>query len=221
MSELPSESVATNKRGAWKRPATVVALLALTVGAAAGWLRTPPRPFLTPGTVEVVEVQPRPNVVAAVRDLKQLTTAEQDIERVMDIRSKQSHMFGLLNAEDALLLVAAGTVTAGIDLSELNDSDVEVEWEKRTVRMHLPAPHILATRLDNRRTYVHSRSTDLLAKRSESLEGEARKQAESEIEQAARDAGLLPRASANAARTMEALLHGLGFEHVSVIVTES
>lgn len=199
----------------------VAAALAVGIGGAATVIRSPPRPFLPMASVEVVQVQPRPNVVGSVRDMRVMTTAEQQVERVMDIKSKQSKLFGLVNAEDALLLVASGSVSAGVDLGELQESDVNVDWDKRSVRMKLPPAKVLSSRIDNERTYVHSRKTDVLASRAEALEGEARSKAEAEIVQAARDAGLLTRASKNAARTLEALLRGLGFQRVEVIVTDS
>jgi hypothetical protein len=199
----------------------VVIALGVGIGGAAVVIRSPPRPFLPMASVEVVEVQPRPNVIGAVRDLRVMTTAEQQVDRIMDIKSHQSKLFGLVNADDALLLVASGSVSAGIDLGELQESDVHVDWDKRSVRMKLPPAKVLSSRLDNERTYVHSRKTDLLASRSESLEGEARTKAEAEIVQAARDAGILPRASKNAAQTLEALLRGLGFRQVEVLTTDS
>ncbi len=199
----------------------VAAALAIGIGGAAAVIRSPPRPFLPMASVEVVQVQPRPNVVGSVRDMRVMTTAEQQVERVMDIKSKQSKLFGLVNAEDALLLVASGSVSAGVDLGDLQESDVNVDWDKRSVRMKLPPAKVLSSRIDNERTYVHSRKTDVLASRAEALEGEARSKAEAEIVQAARDAGLLTRASKNAARTLEALLRGLGFRQVEVIVTDS
>lgn len=204
------------------KTAELVALaVALGVGLGALVFRPRERPFLPASSIEVVEVTPRPNVIGAVRELHELVTAEQTVERVLDIRDKQSRVFGLVNSEDALLLVASGYVAAGIDLGELQESDVSVDWEKRSVRMKLPPARVLSSRLDNERTYVHSRKTDVLAARAESLEGQARLRAQQEIVQAAKDAGLVQRAGKSAVRTLEAMLRGLGFARVEVIASES
>lgn len=212
----------TTSRAALRVRNAAALVLAIALGAGGAVLfRTPSKPLLPPPSVEVVEVQPRPNVIGAVRELHELATAEQTVERVMDIRDKQSRAFGLVESEDALLLVASGTVTAGVDLAELRESDVVVEWDKRRIRMKLPPAKILSSRLDNERTYVHSRKTDLLATRAETLEGQARTKAEAEIVQAARDAGIVNRASKSAVRTLEAMLRGLGFTDVQVTATES
>jgi hypothetical protein len=84
------------------------------------------------------------------------------------------------------------------------------------VRIRLPAPEILSHRLDNQRTYVHTRKTDLLARRNESLETDARRRAEESVVEAAKQAGILKRARTNAARTVESLVRSLGHAEVEV-----
>jgi len=43
----------------------------------------------------------------AVRDLARLESVAYHVERVIDVRDKQSLLFGLLKTEDAILLVAS------------------------------------------------------------------------------------------------------------------
>ena len=43
---------------------------------------------------EQIITKPTPSVVLAVRDLQRLESAELHMERVMDIRNKESHLFG-------------------------------------------------------------------------------------------------------------------------------
>lgn len=192
-----------------------VGMLAAGVGAYE-WAKAPPRPLLPPMSTEVVVVRPAPNVLVAVRDLQRLESAELHFERVIDARNEETHLFGLVHAEDALLLVAAGDVVAGVDLSELREGDVEVDWTHKSAKVTLPPAKVFSSRLDNAKTYVHSRSVDTLAHRKESLESEARATAEKELAKAATDAGILDRANGNAARTVENLVRALGFERVEV-----
>lgn len=161
-------------------------------------------------------VRPTRSVVVAVRDLAQLESAEMHVERVIDLTDRQERIFGLVKVQDAILLVAAADVVAGVDLGELRDEDVEVSEDGRRVRFTLPPPRVLSTRLDNEHTYVHTRQTDALARRREDLETRARQEAERSMEAAALDAGLLGRARTNAARTVEALARSLGFARVIV-----
>jgi hypothetical protein len=116
------------------------------------------------------------------------------------------------------LLVAAADVTAGVDLKKLADEDVVVDPRSRRVRIELPEPEIFSASLDNRRTYVYSRDTDLLAKRSTSLETDARRAAEKQLVDAAIEAGIQRRAADNARIAVERLVRSLGFEDVEITV---
>lgn len=156
------------------------------------------------------------SVVSAVRNLARLESAEFHMERVIDLRDKQSHLFGLVRAEDAVLLVAAANVVAGVDLSRMGDDAVVVNEETHTAIITLPAPQILSAALDNKHTFVHTRTTDLLATRDATLESRARVEAEKELRQAAIDAGILDRARRNAGDTVRTLVKALGFQRVQI-----
>ena len=161
-------------------------------------------------------VRPTADVVVAVRDLARLETTSYHVERVIDLRDKQRRLFGLLESEDAILLIAAGDVSAGVDLTEMRDGDVVIDPERGTATITLPPPRVLSTRLDSDRTFVHTRQTDLLARRSQTLETRARQEAERTLEQAALDGGILERARDNAARTVETLVRSLGYDSVEI-----
>ncbi len=180
-----------------------------------------------PRPMNDLDVRDTPAVVTGLRDLARLETASAHVERVIDIRDRQSRLFGAVEAEDAILLVAAGDVVAGVDLTTLTDGDIVVESGAELVHgeqerlyqnvvVTLPMPIVFSARLDNARTYVHTRDTDALARRNETLETRARQEAESTLQAAALDNGLLTRAQANAETTISALLRSLGFDHVTI-----
>jgi hypothetical protein len=135
---------------------------------------------------------------------------------VVDLKDKQQSMFGLVESEDAILLVASGDVVAGVDLGRLKPEDVVVSPDRRSVTIKLPHAEIFSARLDNDRTFVHTRKTDLLAQRKESLESEARQAAEKTLRAAAEEGGILKRADESVSRTVRALVKSLGFETVKV-----
>jgi hypothetical protein len=157
----------------------------------------------------------------AVRDLARLESAQYHVERVIELRDRQSRFFGLVTAEDAILLVAVGEVTAGVDLSLLREADVAVDRAGGMARLTLPAPQVLSVRLDNGRTWTYSRTTDLLAQRHEDLETRARQEAERTLEQSALEGGILDRAREQAARTIESLVHSLGYAEVTIAWREA
>ena len=157
-----------------------------------------------------------PSVITEIRDLARLESVQYHIERVVDLRDQQSLLFGLIKTQDAILFVAVGDVVAGVDLSEMADGDVVVDKATNSVTVTLPPAQILTTKLDNQRSWVYSRTTDLLAQRHEDLETRARQEEERTLEGAAVAGGILDKARANAEQTVATLVRSLGYTTVTV-----
>jgi hypothetical protein len=202
-------------RGALVALVAALAATALTAAALLVWL---PR---WSASSDTTLSRSTPSVLVAVRDLARLESAQYHVERVIELRDRQSRFFGLVTAEDAILLVAVGEVTAGVDLSLLREADVTVDRAGGMARLTLPAPQVLSVRLDNERTWTYSRTTDLLAQRHEDLETRARQEAERTLEQSALEGGILDRAREQAARTIESLVHSLGYAEVTIAWREA
>jgi hypothetical protein len=160
-------------------------------------------------------------VVVAVRDLARLEGAEFQVERVVSASDKQARLWGLLEVEDALLLVASGNIVAGVDLSYLKDSDFELDEATRSAKVTLPSSTVFSARLDNDRTYIYRRDTDLLAERRESLETRARQEAEKALLEAAKQEGIVRRSNDSVRRTVESLVKSLGYRNVTVTFREA
>lgn len=201
-----------------KRLAMIAALVGMVCGVLVGFLFVRQQTALSVPPMSSVSsvVRPLPNVLVAVRDLARLESVSFHMERVMDLTEKQSRLFGLVEGEDAILLVAVADVTAGVDLAKLSDADIEVDQSARRVVVRLPAAEIFHSALDNQRTYVHTRRTGLLARRQEALETRARSEAERALLDAAREAGILARAEESARQTVERLVRSLGYDVVEV-----
>jgi hypothetical protein len=207
----PTESL--RRRWTWPFAAIfgVAGMLALAFGVVIG---------RAGGSHESITVQSTPSVVAAVRDLARLEGAEFRIDRVISLTDKQDRFFGLVNTKDAILLVASGAVVAGVDLSGLGDADVAVDQEHHKVRLRLPTSEILSARLDEDHTFVYQRDTDLLAARKETLETQARQEAERTLTKAALEGHIVERSDASVRKTVETLLRSLGFTDVEVTLRE-
>src|SRR5262245_36249699 len=80
--------------------------LLVAAGVAFKSCAPPALPALPPVSSTVTVVKANPNVLVAVRDLARLESAQFHMERVIDLSEKQSHLFGLVESEDAILLVA-------------------------------------------------------------------------------------------------------------------
>jgi hypothetical protein len=136
---------------------------------------------------------------------------------VIDLTDKQSRFFGLIDATDALLLVAAGDVTMGVDLGKVGDGDVTTDPATQVATITLPQPEIFSTRLDEKRTYVYTRATSTLAERNEQLETRARQEAVSAIEEAAKNSDSADRAKKQAERELKSLALALGAKDVRFV----
>jgi hypothetical protein len=161
-------------------------------------------------------IRPTGTILMAVRDLARLETNELHMEKVIDLTDKQSRFFGLIDTADAILLVAAGDVTIGIDLAKLGEQDFVLDRETGSARLMLPAPEVLSTRLDEEHTYVYRRTTGLLAERNEHLESKARQEALRALDEAARDAGTMEKARKQAERQVQQLLEKFGITHTTI-----
>jgi hypothetical protein len=167
-----------------------------------------------------VDLRASPAVITAIHEVARLEATEFHVEKVVEISNEQSRLWGLITAKDALLLVAAGDVVAGVDLAKVRDEDIRIDAPSRTIHVRLPAPQIVVSTLDERATHVYARSTDMLAERNEALEGDARRAAEEQMRKAALDAGILDRARRSADRTLRALLRSLGYEEIELDWTD-
>lgn len=194
----------------------LIPLVLVTALGAAAVTATLRFPTIPPPTTRTVTVQATPDVLRAVQDLARLETVAFHMERVVDLRETQTHAWGLVEAQDAILLVAVGEVVAGVDLSALRPEDVRHDAAAGRVDLTLPRATVFSARLDTGRTYVYRRDTDALARRQEHLETLARQEAERSIEAAARSQGILATAERNAARTLTGLLHAMAIREVRI-----
>jgi hypothetical protein len=154
-----------------------------------------------------------PSVVEKIRQLSRLETVDYSIDKIVEGDRQNPYLPDFL-VGDKLLLISHGEVIAGMDLSQLGTSDVSVHGD--TVRVKLPEPQVLVTRIDNSKTRVYSRTTGLLVATDPNLESQVRMAAEQEITKAALADGILDKARQNGRNSITALLYGLGFHAVSV-----
>jgi len=154
-----------------------------------------------------------PSVIDKIRQLSRLETVDYSIDNIVE-GNRQAPGLPSFLAGDRLLLIAHGEVVAGVDLGQLDKGAVEVNGD--TVRVRLPAPQILVTRIDNTRTRVYERTTGLLVPPDPNLESQARQAAEQEVTKAALDDGILDKARQNARVSVTGLLYALGFRSVVV-----
>jgi hypothetical protein len=150
-------------------------------------------------------------VVRQIQQLQRLETVRYTMDKIISGERDNPYLPKFL-VSDRLLLVVHGEVIGGVDLSQLQTSDVAVHG--RNVTVHLPKAQILVTRLDSAKTRVYSRDTGLFSSPDPNLESEVREEAERQLQQAAEQDGILNTAQENAQNAITTILKGLGFEQV-------
>src|ERR1700689_2134852 len=88
----------------------------------------------------------QPTVVRQIRALQRIETVSYTMDKIIS-GERENPILPSFLAGDRLLLVGHGEVIAGLDLSKLQPSDVEVHG--RRVSIHLPPPEIFTTSIDN------------------------------------------------------------------------
>lgn len=205
------------EHGGSRTPLVIALVFTTFIALGAGWVAVTGALQPPPITTQVIVEQSTPTLLIAVRDLARLETAEVQVEKVIDLTDKQSRLFGLVESKDALLLVAVGHASVGVDLGKLKEGDVTMDDTSKVATMRLPPPEVWNPALDEDKTYVYSRETDLLAKRNERLETSARKRAVAAIEEAASTDDMKDKARRNAEKQLGALARSLGAKDVTFI----
>lgn len=201
-----------------RRPAIVAAVVLLLAVTLVGGIwagRTITRGFgLFAGEGEYTETGT--TVVQSIQQLSSLTTVEY-LEATTVEKGTDRGVLDFLRG-DRVALLAVARVGAGIDLSQLDEDDVELDLEARSIRLTLPAPEIVYVAMDNEATQVYDRDTGLLTKGDPQLESQARRAAEDILRQDALDAGILDDARSSAVQGLRNFLRTLGFEDVRIVV---
>lgn len=153
----------------------------------------------------------QPTVVVQIRRLARLESVSYSMDKMVS-GDREGRLLPAFLTGDRVLLEVHGEATAGVDLSQLTPSGVQVAG--RSVHVHLPAAEIFTVSLDNAKTHVYQRQTGLLVPVDPSLEGEVRQQAADSLRQSAMAAGILTTAHQNACATVTKFLLGLSFQQV-------
>lgn len=191
-----------------KRATTLLLAIFFGVGVLCGlkvsWWWSPTSPARLYNTVAILQ---------QVKTLSELVTVQYVIEKMEGLEVPSEHLVGqLIGSENRLLLLAHGTVKAGIDLGKLKPEDLIVDG--KIIFITLPRAQITDAYLDEKLTQVIDRKTGLLAPSDKNLEQTVRQNAVEDIRRAAREGGILKAADERARAQLRALLLQIGFEKV-------
>jgi uncharacterized protein DUF4230 len=163
------------------------------------------------GRHDAIDVS-QPTVIASIQRLARLESVVYTMDKVVEGDRTNQYLPDILTG-DKLLLIVHGQAVAGVDLSSIQASNVQIDG--RSVTIAMPAAQLLSVSLDNSKTRVYSRITGLLVPADPNLESEVREKAEAGLRQSALDSGILNTAEGNARATLTTLLHSLGFQQIT------
>jgi hypothetical protein len=146
------------------------------------------------------------SVVHEVQALSEFVTVKYMMDKVVVLEDVKWY------GESRVLLLAHGSVNAGIDLKRLKTSDITISG--KTVCIRLPPPQIMDAYLDDNASQVIDHSTGLLRSFDKDLEQMARQNAVDDIARAARKGGILDEANKRARDELEIFFKRAGFESV-------
>ena len=163
------------------------------------------------GRHDAVDIS-QPTVIASIQRLARLESVVYTMDKVVEGDRTNQYLPDILTG-DKLLLIVHGQAVAGVDLSSIQASNVQIDGRSITIAM--PAAQLLSVSLDNSKTRVYSRITGLLVPADPNLESEVREKAEADLRQSALDSGILTTAEGNARATLTTMLRSLGFQQIT------
>jgi len=218
----------TPRRPRWGRwvalGAVLVVLggLALATAAGVSAARNLFPDLLAPFTSEPERIdRSGPAVLSAIEDLSEYRAATGHFEVIVDLEEDAPNLPSFIRGERTIF-VAAGTVDAVVDLSDLGAGAVRVDEDRTAVRVSLPAATLSDAAVDPERSYVYGRERGLLDRLgslfSDSPTGERELYllAEQRLEAAAQEGSLTATAQDNTRSMLESLLRSLGFTDVTI-----
>src|ERR1700722_5829734 len=151
-----------------RRAVNAVAVLSLClIGIYLGW--KVPRFFAGRGAERAYDT---PILLKQVQTLSELVTVKYTMEKVEVWDDPPPPVLSLFSGDNRILLLAQGTVKAGIDFSQLKPEDIQIH--EKTITIKLPPARITDCYLNDKETQVIERTTGLFRSFDKDLEQKIR-----------------------------------------------
>ncbi|MFL6145621.1 MAG: DUF4230 domain-containing protein [Labedaea sp.] len=173
-------------------------------------------PNLNPFRTQEVD-RTGPVLLQSVKDLSQYHAAAGEFQVVVDLEKDVKFVPDFLAGERALF-VAAGSVNAFVDFSELSGDALKVSPDRKTVEIALPQPKLDKPNLDQQRSYLFAEDRGIWNRIKSLFEVPDQQQfyavGEQKIADAAQHAGLTERATTNTRAMLIGMMRSLGYDVV-------
>jgi hypothetical protein len=196
------------------RPATtVLTIIALfIVGLYLGYKI--PRFFSSRGAARAYET---PVLLQQVQSLSELVTVKYVMEKIEVWTDPPAPVMSLFSGDNRILLLAQGTVKAGIDLSQIKPGDIQIR--DNTISIKLPPAHITDCYLNDSETKVIERTTGLFRSFDKDLEQKIRNTVIQDMKADAQRGGIRAEAEERARTQLAHFFTTMGFQRVEFVLS--
>ncbi len=211
---MPVRTAVGRSFGKWVAVMAVLAVLAIA-GVFGQMLKG-----INPLAVKRVD-RTQPALLSAISNLSDYRAASAQFTVVVDIEDDAKWLPAAVRGERTVLL-ATGSVDAGVNLSGLNASALTIDEATKSVVLRLPHATLRKAELDLANTTVVQHKRGILDRVGSALgdapkgENKALKLAQTKLEKAAKESTVLTVAEANTTTMMTSLIRGLGYNTVRV-----
>ncbi|HET9142828.1 DUF4230 domain-containing protein [Actinophytocola sp.] len=171
-------------------------------------------PNLNPFSSKDVD-RSQPVLLQSIKDLAQFHAAVGEFQVVIDLEKDVNWVPSFLAGERALF-VAAGTVNAYVDFSQLKNDALKVSPDRKSVEIRLPPAQLDKPNLDQKRSYLFAQQRGIWDRLTSLFEVPDQQQfytaGEQKIAEAAKSAGLLERADKNTRAMLIGMIQPLGYQ---------
>ncbi len=170
--------------------------------------------FMSPSSPFHTQASPSPVLVGQIKKQYKMETAEVPGSTIVEGKTGSILPF----SEEKIVYQVVVTMTAGIDMSTLSDSDISVSGE--TVTVKLPAPQVLRT---ERVGKVISQNSEILAgfSKNKNLQDQVEDEGQKKVVKTILEQGeLMQKARLNAEDNLRQLFLQLGYKNVVFIQAE-
>lgn len=177
--------------------------------------RSSPSATLPPPATLTPTPTPTPLPPPVWEELGHLTSIRFTTSTVVE-RARERQGLSSLLGTDRVLLMAVGEVQAGVDLSQIEPDDVEIEGTR--VRVAVPHAAVTSVELLPGETRIYDSERSWILSDYEGLETEALEQARIQLrEEAQSSEGMMALADRVARLQLATLLYKLGFTEVEIV----
>ena len=164
----------------------------------------------------------QPVLMKSLESLSEYRAATSNMQEIVDIERDVKLLPSFIAGEKALL-VAAGSVDAGVDFRELSGRAIKVSKDRRGVEITLPAPRVFETRVDLAKSRVVDTDRGAVNRIGDAFSDDTNEErkllllAQEKIDAAAKQSPeLLALAERNTRTMLTGMLRGLGFERITI-----